>query len=64
MTFFRIFIKDASDRHFTYFISAGSLHVSYVIVAAFCQLCLINIIIIIIIIIIIERIREIDYVMH
>jgi len=41
--FFRIFILDASDRLFTYFISTGFLHFSYVIIAAFCQLCLINI---------------------
>jgi len=39
--FSRIFILDASDRHFTYFISVSSF--SYVIIAAFCQLCLINV---------------------
>ena len=50
MIYFFVFSQRASDRHCTYFIAIGSLHVSYVIVAVFCQLCLINIIIIIIII--------------
>ena len=44
--YFFVFLWDASDRHFTYFISIGFHHFSYVIIAAFCQLCLINIIII------------------